>query len=232
MIDAQSIAADPRLRWLGTMRLPLVAVTPALLAVALVLLAWGAVSERLSAPVPATITVPPITGWHAVPVADALAWAPLHGGSARHVRLRLANARGEMVDLAFALYANQGAGQEAGGFGQGALPLGSHWAWQRPGPAFGHVRGEVIQAFNAASGPEHRVCATWYRSGDLMTGSNLALRLHAMVDHLRLRRRVTAVLILSASDRADRDPAAAIAAFIAAAGPLDRLIDAMTIGKA
>jgi EpsI family protein len=87
----------------------------------------------------------------------------------------------------------------------------------------GVAKSDVIQA----PGPERRLCLTWYRSGALLTGSNLALRLHVMADHLLFRRQATAVLILSASDRLDRDPAAAIAAFMAAVGPVDRWIDGM-----
>jgi hypothetical protein len=65
----------------------------------------------------------------------------------------------------------------------------------------------------------------------LVTGSNLALRLHVMANHLLLRREVTAVLIVSASNRLNRDPAAAIRAFMASTGPADRWIDHMVTGR-
>ncbi len=141
--------------------------------------------------------------------------------------MRFRDRAGQAVDVSFALYANQGEGHEAGGFGQGALPLGSPWAWERAGPPFGTAKSDVIQAPGIGQAPEKRLCATWYRSGTLLTGSNLVLRLHAMVSHLLLRRQVTAIMIVSASDRFNRDPAAAIGTFLAATGPIDRWIDGM-----
>jgi len=223
MIDLEVIAACPLVRRLRAMRLSGRVAMPVMLAIALAFIGWGAVAGGLAAKLPEGMRLPMIRDWEPVAVDAGEPWTPLHGGSDRHVRMRFRNAGGDTVDVAFALYANQGKGHEAGGFGQGALPLGSRWAWERPGPAVGVAKSDVIQA----PGPERRLCLTWYRSGDLLTGSNLALRLHVMVDHLLLRRQATAVLILSASDRLDRDPAEAMAAFIAAAGPVDRWIAGM-----
>ena len=95
----------------------------------------------------------------------------------------------------------------------------------------GVAKSDVIQAPSAGPLPERRLCLTWYRSGALLTGSNLALRLHAMGNHLAFTRQATAVLILSASDQFNRDPAAALASFMAMAGPVDRWIDAVAAGK-
>jgi len=195
----------------------------AMLGLALAFLGWGAAAGLLAAKLPAGLHLPAIKGWDLEPADVWTVWTPLHGGSNQHLRLRFHNQAGQTVDVSFALYANQGQGHEAGGFGQGALPLGARWAWERPGPVVGVAKSDVIQA----PGPERRLCLTWYRSGALLTGSNLALRLHVMADHLLFRRQATAVLILSASDRLDRDPAAAIAAFMAAVGPVDRWIDGM-----
>jgi len=229
MIDPDAIAASPLVRRLRTMTLPARFVIPMMLAIALVFLAWGASASLLLAKLPQGMHLPQIKGWEPVAADDGAAWTPLHGGSDQHFRMRFRGPAGEVVDMSFALYASQGTGHEAGGFGQGALPLGSHWAWVSPGYPLGLSKSDVIQA-PGASGPERRICATWYRSGALLTGSNLALRLHGMVDHLLLRRQVTAVLILSASDRFNRDPAAAIIRFLAATGPVDHWIDGMATG--
>ena len=223
MIDPEAITARSLVRRLRVMRLSGSIAMPVMLAIALAFIGWGGAASWLTAKLPEGTRLPAIEGWEPVATDDGVNWTPLYGGSDRHVRMRFRNAAGDTVDVAFALYANQGKGHEAGGFGQGALPLGSHWAWERPGPAVGVAKSDVIQA----PGPERRLCLTWYRSGDLLTGSNLALRLHVMVDHLLLRRQATAVLILSVSDRLDHDPAAALTAFIAAAGPVDRLIAGM-----
>jgi EpsI family protein len=82
-----------------------------------------------------------------------------------------ADAKGHRVEVSYALYAGQAEGKEAGGFGQGALPLGSSWAWEKPGLALEGAKSDVIQA----PGPVHRLALTWYRTGDLLTGSNARL---------------------------------------------------------
>ena len=235
MIDPDAIAASPVVRRLRALVLPVRVVIPAMLGIALVFLAWGASADLLVADLPQAMHVPQVRGW--APVASGASagrdggapWIPLHGGADRRFRMRFRNAAGQTVDMSFALYARQGTGHEAGGYGQGALPLGSLWAWVGPGYPLGLAKSDVIQA-PGDHVAEQRICGTWYRSGGLLTGSKLALRLHAMVDHLLLRRRTTAVVILSASDRYNADPAGAVLAFMAAAGPMDRWIDQLATG--
>jgi EpsI family protein len=231
MIDPEAIAASPLVQRLARLRLRPGVTFAAMLALALALLGWGAAAGLLAEKLPVGIRLPAVTGWEAVPPDAGATWAPLHGGSDRQFHMRFRNRAGATVDVSYALYANQSEGHEAGGFGQGALPLGGRWAWERPGPAWAAARSDVIQTPSEGPRPERRLCLTWYRSGTLLTGSNLVLRLHAMGDHLMFRRQATAVLILSASDRLDRDPAAAIAAFTAAVGPVDRWIDDLSAGK-
>ena len=235
MIDPVAIAAMPLVRTLVRQRVAPRYALPAMLSIALGSIAWGGVAHSLTAKLPDAIGLSAPKGWTAVPIDDGMVWAPLHGGSDQHVRMRFRNAQGATVDVSFALYANQGQGREAAGFGQGAMPLGSRWAWERvgpsAGPASGQAKSDVIQAPSPGPLPERRLCLTWYRSGALLSGSNLALRLHAMGDHLALRRQATGVLILSASDQLNPDPAAALAAFMGSVGPIDRWIDALAQGK-
>jgi EpsI family protein len=230
MIDPDAIAAHPLVRWLAARRLAPALALPLLLVIALGFIGWGGVAQSLTAKLPQAVAVPPVAGWAPVPADAGMAWVPLHGGSDRQLHLRLRNAAGATVDVSFALYANQGDGHEAGGFGQGAIPQRSRWAWERPGPPEGPAKSDVIQAPSEGPLPERRLCLTWYRSGALLTGSNLVLRLHAMGDHLAFHRQATAVLILSASDRFNADPAAALAAFLADIGPIDRWIDRLAAG--
>jgi len=230
MIDPDAIVANPVVRWLAAWRLSPMVGLPLMLAITLGCIAWGGAAQSLTAPLPQQVRAPVAPGWTAVTTNEGMAWVPLHGGADRQFHVRLRDAAGAIVDVSLAIYANQGTGREAGGFGQGALPLGSRWAWERAGPAMGVAKSDVIQAPSAGPLPERRLCLTWYRSGGLLTGSNLALRLHVMGDHLALRRQTTAVLIVSASDRFNRDPAAALAAFLAAVGPVDRWIDGVTGG--
>ena len=231
MIDPVAIAARPLVRRLSVWRVSPRVALPVMLALALGFIGWGGVAQLLAAKLPDGLYLPAPKGWEPVPTDDGMAWVPLHGGADRKFHMRFRNPQGATVDISFALYANQGQGREAGGFGQGALPLGSRWAWERPGQAVGLAKSDVIQAPSAGPLPERRLCLTWYRSGALLTGSNLALRLHAMGDHLALRPQTTAVLILSASDQLNRDPAAALAAFLVTLGPVDRWIDAKASGK-
>ncbi|MCH7628982.1 MAG: exosortase A, partial [Proteobacteria bacterium] len=87
-------------------------------------------------------------------------------------------------------------GRDAGGFGQGAQPIGSVWAWEGAGPAFADARADLIQA----PGPVHRLAVTRYRVGELLTGSNARLKLAAMRNRLLLQAEPTSVLILSSED--------------------------------
>jgi len=225
MIDPAAIAAQPLvmrlMAWPGSRRL----VLPAMLALALAALGWGQAARLLDAPLPRRVALPALAGWQVVPIDDRTPWQPRHGGADQRLRLRMRNAEGQMVDLSLAIYANQGHGREAAAFGQGDLPPGGQWAWERAGPAMAGAKSDVIEVPADGPDPERRLCLTWYRSGALLTGSNLALRGEIMADHLLLRRHATTALIVSASNRLNRDPAAAINAFLAAIGPVDRWLD-------
>ena len=226
MIDPARIRDSRRvqaaLRWQGRAG----PVMFAMVALAGVMIGWTMAAGAQAAKVPMGVFLPDIPGWQAEAVDDGNPWNPPATGAAQSFHMRVRNASGMVVDAAFALYAVQDDRHKAGGFGQGAVPLGSAWAWERMGPAFADGRSEVVQA----PGPERRLCVTWYRSGPLLTGSNPALRLRVMANHLLLRREATAVLILSASDRLTANPEAAIRAFMASTGPVDRWIDAMARG--
>ena len=214
---------------LERMALPTGAALGALAALALTSLAWSAAANRIAAPMPDLIALPHVPGWHLAEGAPTAEWSPLHTGADHRLKARYADGQGHVVDLSFALYSAQGDGKEAGGFGEGAQPLGSHWAWEEPGPAFAGAKSDVIQA----PGPVHRLAVTWLRTGDLLTGSNSRLKLANMRDRLLLRARPTMILILSAEARATPKagkgpaPDEAIRAFLAAIGPVDVWMDRM-----
>ncbi len=237
LADAAKIEASPVLGRLARMALPSGAALGAIAALALGGLAWSAAANRMAAPMPDLIALPLVPGWHLADQAPAAEWRPLHSGADHRVKARYADARGHIVDLSFALYAAQGDGKEAGGFGEGALPLGSRWAWEAPGPAFANAQSDVIQA----PGPVHRLTATWLRTGPLLTGSNARLKLANMADRLILRARPTMILILSAEAGSESGaesgakageapaPEAAIRAFLAATGPVDVWMDRLAV---
>ncbi|MEI6642218.1 MAG: exosortase A [Novosphingobium sp.] len=223
LIDGAAIAASPLLGRLERMALPAPAAFGVIAALALAGLAWSAAASRIAAPMPDFIVLPQVPGWQLDPGSPKAEWAPLHTGADHRLKARYADGKGHTVDLSFALYAAQGDGKEAGGFGEGAQPLGSHWAWEAPGPAFADAKSDVIQA----PGPVHRLAVTWLRSGDLLTGSNTRLKLANMEDRLLLRPRPTMTLILSAEAGAGPSSDEAIRAFLDATGPVAPWMDRM-----
>lgn len=223
LVDGAKIENSPVLARLARMAMPSGAAAAAIAALALTGLAWSAAANRIAAPMPDHIALPGVPGWHLEGDAPAAEWSPLHTGADHRLKGRYADGQGHVVDLSFALYAGQGDGKEAGGFGEGAQPLGSHWAWEAPGPAFANAKSNVIQA----PGPIHRLAVTWLRTDNLLTGSNTHLKLANMRDRLLLRARPTMTLILSAEAGNGPPADAAIRAFLAATGPVDAWMDRM-----
>ncbi len=224
LVDGAAIAASSLLARLERLALPVSAALGGIAALALAGLAWSAAANLIAAPMPDLITLPEVAGWHLEDSAPRFEWHPLHTGADHRLVARYADSKGHVVDLSFALYAAQGDGKEAGGFGQGALPLASHWAWEEPGTAFDDAKSDVIQA----PGPVHRLAVTWLRTGDLLTGSNTRLKLANMEDRLLLRPRATMTLILSAeASDGTAPPEDAIRSFLAATGPIAPWMDRM-----
>jgi exosortase A len=226
MIDADAIAASPLLGRLEKIGLP----EWSALAGALLLVSggigWAAAAEALSAPMPARIYLPEVPGWQRVDYAPQAPWQPRAGGADHRLLGRYQDAAGNQVDVVYALYASQGEGKEAGGFGQGALTPDSGWSWTSAGPATAIAKSERLMA----GGKIERLALTWYRSGDLLSGSNAKLKLANIGDRLLLRAQPTAMLILSAEQRQGFDAAKELTAFQAAIGDpgpwMDRIAEA------
>ena len=130
-------------------------------------------------------------------------------------RPRYRDAAGREVDVFYALYAAQGEGREAGATGEGALVPDTACRWLAPGLSLAGGKSDRLQA----EGRVQRVAVTWYRTGDLVTGSNSRLKLANMADRLLMRAKPTATLILSAEEHPARPAQGAIEAFQAASGP-------------
>ena len=221
MIDGAAIAAAPGLdRLEGPVLRPAWALLlPALLAAAALL--WASAADGLSARLPRQIFLPEVPGWRRVDYVPLVWWQPRASGAQHRLLGRYADARGRQVDVFVALYAAQGEGREAGGFGEGAMPPGQGWAWLSPGPAIPNGTADRF----LAEGKVTRLAETYYRTGTLLTGSNARLKLAGMRDRLLLRERATMMLILSAEDRPGRPAERAIADFRRAVGPLDVWMD-------
>lgn len=221
MIDPDAIRGDARLdRFEGRGLSGGAALIGAALLV-LAALGWARAADTIAAPVPARIDLPAVPGWTRVDYAPAVWWEPHAEGADHRLLGRYRDAGGREVDVFLALYAAQGEGREAGGFGQGALVPDSPWAWQSDGPAIANGRSERL----LGNGSVERLAVTWYRNGGLLTGSNTRLKLAVIADHLLFRARPTALLILSAEDAPARPAAASVEAFAASTGPLGAWMD-------
>ena len=219
-INAAAIAASPQLAWLAQSRTGAGIALAATLALALGGMAWAGAADRLAAKLPARIELPAVAGWHRVDYNPRIQWEPRHGGADHRLLARFANAQGDAVDVSYALYASQGEGHEAGGFGEGALNPNSAWDWVQPGPALAGAKTDRLAADRT-----ERLCATWYKTGATLTGSNVRLKLANMADRLLLRRRATAVLIVSAEDRPGLPAEQALTRFVGATGGPEAWMD-------
>ncbi len=212
-IDADAIATSALLARLAERRIGGEAALASTLALALGGMAWAGAADRLAAPLPARIELPAVKGWHRIDYAPRIWWEPRHAGADHRLLGRYADAQGHTVDVSYALYASQGEGHEAGGFGEGALTPESAWDWAQSGPALAGAKTDRLAAERV-----ERLCATWYKTGDTVTGSNARLKLANMADRLLLRRRATAVLIVSAEKHPGRPAEPALTRFVAATG--------------
>jgi EpsI family protein len=156
-----------------------------------------------------------------------LAWKPRASGADHKLLGRYRDAAGREVDVFFALYAAQEEGHEAGAFGEGALMPDTDWRWLKPGPPIADANSEDLFAQQRV----HRLAATFYRTGGLLTGSNSYLKLATMRDRLLMRARPTTMLILSAEERPGYPAAESIAAFRQASGPTAAWMDRIASGR-
>ncbi|MFM5895008.1 MAG: exosortase A [Novosphingobium sp.] len=184
-------------------------------------IAWANAADRLAAPMPRQLFLPEVPGWTQVSYAPQAPWQPRAQGADHRLLGRYRDGSGNEVDVFFALYASQGEGHEAGGFGQGALIPDSGWAWTSPGPSMLAARSDRL----TFAGKQERIAFTWYRSGAMLTGSNARLKIANIADRLALRPRATVQLILSAEQRPERDATAEVTSFIAAIGDPGQWMD-------
>ncbi|MFA7588149.1 MAG: exosortase A [Novosphingobium sp.] len=221
MIDPTAINASPPLSRIEQFTIGSPALLAVLAATAITGKVWAYAADTLEAELPAKIALPAVTGWQRVDYAPTVWWEPRAGGAQHRLLGRYRDARGHTVDVFFALYGAQRDGAEAGGFGEGALPPHADWAWQSPGPTVASAKSDRL----IAKGYHQRLAETYYRTGDVLSGSNSRLKLEVMADRLLLRDRPTVMLILSAEEGGGQDAAAAIAAFRRSTGSLAMWMD-------
>lgn len=220
-VDAAALAESPLLARLERHGLAAVGALLSISVLGLGAMAWAEAADRLSAAVPKQVFLPEVPGWQRADYAPQVWWEPRATGAEHRLLGSYTDSRGQRVDVFFALYSAQGDGRDAGGFGEGALMPDGEWAWTANGPAIANARSERL----IGRGKVERLVETYYRTGDLLTGSNTRLKLATMRDRLILHERPTALLILSAESGQNQTTDAALAAFRRSTGPLDAWMD-------
>jgi exosortase A len=214
--DPAALQARP-----GTTR-RLVQIAAAAVALAALPPIWSAaIASAGTRAAPADIALPEVAGWTRVHSDSGRPWEPRFAG-ADVLRIgRYRNAVGQEVDLAIAVFARQEEGRELVGFGQGAAPPDGGWAWTSDAAPPPSGRAERIAANGAL-----REVVSFYRVGNVLTGSPAAVKLETIKVRLLGGPQRAVALLVSAPAPADEvSPRPAIDAFLAALGPIAPLAD-------
>ena len=198
---------------------PIFYIAAAAAALAAVPLLWSSAIASAAEPAPADISLPEVPGWQRLTgEARGRPWQPKFAG-ANVIRIgRYRNTAGQEVDLAISVFARQEEGRELVAFGQGGA---EGWAWAANGRAPANGRLDRIQSFGTI-----REVASFYRVGDILTGSRLEVKLETMQTRLTGgAQRAVAVLVSAEEPAKGVSPRPTIDAFIRALGPIDRLAD-------
>lgn len=179
--------------------------------------AWSDSISGRAAVLPAHIDLPEIPGWHRVAISTRAPWAPYYPNADHILFGRYADASGESVDLAIAVYGRQREGAKLAAFGTGVLREEDRWVRVADLPDL--AGGSMMRI--TAPGPVERIVGTWYRVGDVTTHDPMAMKLATLKARL-LGGPQRAVAIHLSTEAASSAP---IARFLAALGPIDRLAD-------
>lgn len=188
---------------------------------------WAGAVAAQTAALPDRIALPIVPGWQRADANLAAPWQP-HYPSADHIVAgRYADGQGRSVDLAIAVFSAQHEGKELVSFGTGALREDDRWVRVAGLPP---IAGGAAMRITAP-GPVERVVATWYQIGDVITASPRVVKLETLkVKLLGGSPRAVAVHV-SAQVLPGESASAAIARFVAAAGPIERLVDRVASGQ-
>ncbi len=178
----------------------------------------GAVAAAGTRAVPDS-PLPEVAGWTRLPAGSE--WQP-HFVGADRVRLgRYRNAAGQRVDLAIIVFARQSEGRELGGYGQGAADEDGAWSWTGEAPAPADGKAERIGSHGKV-----REVVSFYRVGDVLTGSSTRVKLETVkVRLLGGPQRAVALLVAAEAPADGLSPRPAIDAFLRDLGPVAPLAD-------
>ena len=195
------------------------------LATVLVFPAWSAAVGARTFPLPAQVALPDAPGWRRAPLDTRAPWSP-HYPAADHFLLgRYVDASGDAVDLSIAVFARQREGAELIAFGTGVLREADRWIRVEDQPPIAGGATMRITTTARDGAPAERVVATWYRVGGVTTAAPLRVKLATTEARLFGGDQTAVAVHASAAVRPGRDSRAAIARFMVAAGPIDRMAD-------
>lgn len=180
--------------------------------------AWAGVIDARQDRLPARIALPDVPGWHQLAQPVRSAWSPNYPGADHFLLGSYVDAGGARVDLAIAVYAAQREGHELVGFGIGPLREEDRWVRVATLPPLGAGAAMRIRA----PGPVERIVVSWYRIGNITTGSAAIAKLATLRARLLGGRQAAVAVHLSAEQPG---AAAAINSFRAALGSIERLAD-------
>jgi exosortase A len=198
---------------------PLVA---AILMLAALPVVWSmAVAASGTSALPPAIAMPDVPGWSRVSQARARFWQPHFAGADLARLAHYRDPQGREVDLAIVVFARQSEGHELVGFGQGAVAPEGAWAWTADAAPPPGGRSERIASHGVA-----REVLSFYRVGNVTTGSGVDVKLETLKSHLFGGPQRAVAILVSAEDAAAGISARpAIDDFLRALGLVDRLAD-------
>jgi len=211
-------AFDPdRLQAVPRRRTDLIVASLLVLATAAIFPAWSAAIAGRAQVLPAHIDLPEVPGWHRVALSTRAPWQPYYPNADHTLFGRYAEASGETVDLAIAVYGRQREGAKLAAFGTGVLREEDRWVRVADLPDL--AGGSMMRI--TAPGPVERIVGTWYRVGHATTHDPVAVKLATLQARL-FGGPQRAVAVHLSTEAASPAP---IARFLAAMGPVDRLAD-------
>ena len=184
-------------------------------AVAAVFPAWSAAANR-PASLPRHLDLPEVPGWRRVPLSTVAPWAPWYPGADHRLIGRYADAAGDTVDLAVAVFARQREGAELIALGVGPVREGGPGVRGAARPPL--AGGPAMRL--RAPGPVERIVASWYRVGDDDATSPMTVKLRTAEARLSGGSNRAIAVHLSAEVAPGRHPVATIARFRHALGEL------------
>lgn len=185
--------------------------------------AWSLIGASGEARLPASIEAPAIPGWRKV--GSPTDWHPSFDGADRLLLSRYVDGRGRAVDLAIAIYASQSEGRELVGYGQGAVPPGSRWAWtDYQSPPLGGRAFRIM-----GPGGVVRDVVSFYRVGDVVTGNEMRVKTETLkVRLLGGPKRAVAIIACAPRTISGQSARPAIDDLLARLGPVDALADRLS----